>query len=50
MWCGLTFTEIKKKIVSLVEKCVRWWDLSMFNNGFEIVEENSGCNSVYIII
>ena len=49
MWCGLTFTEIKKNVVNVVEKWVKWWDLSIFNNRFEIVEESSGCNSVYLI-
>ena len=47
---GLTFTEIKKKVVNVVEKWVKWWDLSIFNNRFGIVKKNSGCNSVYLII
>ena len=47
---GLIFTEIKKKVVNVVEKWVKWWDLSIFNNRFEIVDKSIGCNSVYLII
>ena len=49
MRAGLTFTDIKKKIVNVVEKWAKWWDLSISNNMFEIVEESSGCNSVNFI-
>ena len=31
----MTFTEIKKKIVNVIEKWVKWWDLSIFNNKSE---------------
>ena len=60
MWDGLTYMEIKKKVINVVEKWIKWWDLSIFNNRFEIVEGifnnrfeivegSSECNSVYLI-
>ena len=42
--------KLCKKWVKLDEKWVEWWDSLIFNNRFEIGEESSGCNSVYIII
>ena len=46
-------TETKKKCkkwIKLEEKWVKWWDPFIFKDRFEIVEESSGCNSVYYII
>ena len=45
---GDTETKIMyKKRVKFYEKWVKWWDLSIFNNRFDIVEESSGCNSSF---